>query len=250
MPNGFSEPWERTDVEMNRIAVLWLALREHVPDTGNRLEDVFVGKQLVVLFTGDREGLLEETEREQRGQPFSNEQFQMMVAVASDRYLLNPDDAVCMNEGELWRLAEATYPDELGNGSIHVPRIPRDAAAEAKAMLAMTTITADATKPVADPEGRHARLCRLHRGRIDARQGRSCGGGPMNAALEAAVETHRAQLRRMLARLQASRNRGAEQARQHVVPALQAGQRLRHLSDAAGEVPELRLRLADRSLVR
>ena len=32
----------------------WLALHEHVPDTGEEVEDIFVGKELAVLFTGDR----------------------------------------------------------------------------------------------------------------------------------------------------------------------------------------------------
>ena len=149
MPNGFGAPWESVDVEMNRNAVLWLALREHIPNTGNRLEDVFVGKSLVVMFTGDREALLEETEREQRGQKFTNEQFQMMVAVLNERYLLNPDDAVGVLEADLYRLARGHCPDGFGEDTIHVPRIPRDAT-EANAMMETFTLLSDATKPSAD----------------------------------------------------------------------------------------------------
>jgi hypothetical protein len=150
-PDGFGEPWQSADVELNRAATLWLAFHEHVPNTGQRVEDIFVGKELFVMFIGDREELLAETEREQRGQPFSGEQFQMAVGVANENYRLDPDDAVCMNEGDLIVMAKGKCPDGLGDGSIYVPRIPLDAA-EADAMLHTLTILTDATQPVADPK--------------------------------------------------------------------------------------------------
>ena len=140
------------DVELNRIAVLWLVLREHIPNTGNKVEDVFVGQHLGAMFTGDRDAMLEYTEREQRGQRSPEEQFQMMVAVDRAPYLLDPDEAVRINEGDMYRLAKGHCPDGLGEDTIYVPRIPRDAA-EANAMMETFTILSDATKPTADPKG-------------------------------------------------------------------------------------------------
>jgi hypothetical protein len=87
-PSGFGEPWETADVELSRLAVLWLGLREHVPNTGQKVEDIFVGKVLEIRFVGDRAQVLAETEREQNGQPFSGGEFQMMVGVAAGDYLL------------------------------------------------------------------------------------------------------------------------------------------------------------------
>jgi hypothetical protein len=151
-PTGFGTPWESVDVELHRVAVLWLALREHVPNTGKKLEDVFVGKELEITFTGDREEILAETERELRGQPFTGETFQMMAAIINEKYRLNPDEAVCMSGGDLFTLAVGECPEGLREGcSVYVPRIPRDAT-EAKAMLQTWTILGDATKPVAKPE--------------------------------------------------------------------------------------------------
>ena len=100
MPDGFGEPWSAEDVEMYRLAVLWRVLREHVPNTGEKVEDVLPGKHLGAMFTGDRDALLEETEREQRGQrPSGQQHVQMMVAADREPYLLNPDDAVRHQRG-------------------------------------------------------------------------------------------------------------------------------------------------------
>jgi hypothetical protein len=106
MPSAFGEKWTPEDVALNRLGVLWLVLREHIPNTGDKVEDVFPGKHLGAILSGDRDALLEETEREQRGQKFTNEQFQMMVAVDRAPYLLDPDKAVPINEGDMYRLAK------------------------------------------------------------------------------------------------------------------------------------------------
>lgn len=133
---------------MHGAAILWAVLHEHVPATGQKVEDIFVGKQLEVRLVGNREQILAETEREQRGEPFSGASQTMMVAVANENYPLNPDDAVAMNERELFTLARGKFPNGIRDDSIYVPRIPHDAA-EADAMLQMMTITLDATNPVA-----------------------------------------------------------------------------------------------------
>jgi hypothetical protein len=173
MPKGFGEPWAAADVELYRLAVLWRVLREHVPDTGNKLEDVFVGKVLMVMFTGDRDVLLEDTEREQRGLPLSGQPaVEMMVAVSRKDYLLNPDDAVGISERDLYVLARGHCPEGLGDDTVYVPRIPRDAA-EADAMLGMFTLFTDATKPVADPKD----AMRLYAGYTEAELLRDKGVG-------------------------------------------------------------------------
>ena len=51
-PSHAGEKWSLAEVEVYKRAVLWLALREHVPNTGTKLEDVFVGKQ---SWSGSRE---------------------------------------------------------------------------------------------------------------------------------------------------------------------------------------------------
>jgi hypothetical protein len=148
-PSNFGKPWDRADIELYRAAVRWSALREHVPNTGQRLEDVFVGKSLLVVFIGEKKAILDDTVRELKGEPFSDGHFTMTAAVIDD-YKLDPDKAVCMQMRDLLALAGRQCPDGQRDDLIYVPRIPRDAM-EAKAMLQMLTITADATKPVANP---------------------------------------------------------------------------------------------------
>ncbi len=121
MPNGFGEKWTAEDVALNRLAVLWLVLREHVPNTGQKVEDVLPGKHLGAIFSGDRDAMLEYTEREQRGLSSPDEQFQMMVAVDRAPYLLDPDKAVSINEGDMYRLAKGSCPEALGADTIYVP---------------------------------------------------------------------------------------------------------------------------------
>ena len=150
-PDGFGERWLVIDVNLNKQAVLWLVLREHIPNTGTKVEDIFVGKRLVAMFNCDREEILAETERERRGEPFSGENFQMMVGVADKPYLLNPADAVGVSEHSLYEVAGEEGPEGIFDGQIYLPRIPRDAA-EAKAMLQMMTVTADLSgEPGSDP---------------------------------------------------------------------------------------------------
>ncbi len=149
-PSGFGEPWAEVDVDLNKGAVLWSVLREHIPNTGAKVEDVFVGKKLLAMFNGDREAILAETERERRGEPFSGDDFQMMVAVLSENYPLDPAEAVAMSEEEFCELAYGKgLPDRAGE--IYLPRIPHDGT-EALAMAKMLTILADTTEPVADPK--------------------------------------------------------------------------------------------------
>jgi hypothetical protein len=118
-------------------------LREHIPNTGQKLEDVFVGKALVVMFNGDRERILADTARELGGEsfagrkdaghvdpdtPLGDDQFQMMVAVLDDDYRLNPRDAVSMLTGDLCALAGKPLSDStMASEPVYVPRIPIDA---------------------------------------------------------------------------------------------------------------------------
>lgn len=75
----------------------------------------------------------------------------MLVGVLDDDYQLDSRAAVTIRYADLFALASGSSPsdgphvDEL----LYVPRIPIDAA-EAKAMLAMTTVFADATNPSAE----------------------------------------------------------------------------------------------------
>jgi hypothetical protein len=75
----------------------------------------------------------------------------MMIGVLNEQYRLDLDDAVCMNQGDLFTIAKGSCPASLRDGSIYVPRIPLNAA-EADAMLQTLTILSDVTKPVAKPE--------------------------------------------------------------------------------------------------
>jgi hypothetical protein len=147
-PSHFGKPWKGDEIELYKAAVLWLALRQHLPNTAEKLEDVFVGKSLLVKFIGEAKGVLENTTRELRGEPFSKEKFQMMAAVLDERHRLDPRQAVSMKNADLFALAgkPVASDDRFADDLIHVPRIPIDAA-EAEAMLRMITVTADATAP-------------------------------------------------------------------------------------------------------
>jgi hypothetical protein len=119
-----------------------------VPNTGQRLEDVFVGKALLVSFAGDRTKILEDTERELRGEPLDGRNKGAMTVSVLNVYRLNPRDTVCIPYGNLLALAgkQIDPNSDLFNDPTYVPRIPIDAA-EADAMLSMSTIFADATNP-------------------------------------------------------------------------------------------------------
>ena len=150
-PSSRGQPWGAGEVEIYKAAVLWLALREHIPNTGRKVEDVFAGKALAVMFNGDARLVLDATARELRGEPFDDrDQFTMTVGVREDHYKLDPRLAVSIPMADLCKLAgKPPLPD----GLVYVPRIPRDAA-EADAMLGMITISADLTDPqvAIDPE--------------------------------------------------------------------------------------------------
>jgi hypothetical protein len=146
-PSNLGKSWDSVDVELYKLAILWLVLREHIPNTGLKVEDVFVGKSLLAAFNGDPKEILDETLRELNGQPFSGEEFKMMVGVLGD-CPLDPATAVTMAEKDILALANHPLADEFGDTPIYVPRIPHDAA-EAKAMLEMATIFTDMTDPVA-----------------------------------------------------------------------------------------------------
>jgi len=163
-PSNHGNRWNQTDIDLYKSAILWLALREHIPNTGQKLEDVFVGKALVVMFNGDRERILADTARELGGEsfagrkdaghvdpgtPLAEDQFQMMVAVLDHDYRLDPRDAVSMLTSDLCALAGKPLSDStIASEPIYVPRIPIDAT-EADAMLRMIVVTTDATNPSA-----------------------------------------------------------------------------------------------------
>jgi hypothetical protein len=92
-PSFRGNVWQAGDVELYRLAVLWMVMHERVPNTGQKIEDVFVGKLLLVAFIGDKNQIIEETTRELKGQPFSGKEFSMTAAVMGE-HRLNPKDAV------------------------------------------------------------------------------------------------------------------------------------------------------------
>jgi hypothetical protein len=145
-PSNFGGRWEAIDISLHRAAVLWLELLEHVPNTGKKLEDVFVGKSLTVFFIGDKDGLIDDTVRELKGQPLSGEEFQMAVAVLED-HKLDPDDAVSISMADISAIMGRQWlPEDLPEEPIYVPRIPRDAK-EADAMMQTLTVLTDTTRP-------------------------------------------------------------------------------------------------------
>jgi hypothetical protein len=147
-PSSAGQLWSAAEVEICRAAVLWLALREHIPNSGQKIEDIFVGKALAVMFNGDKELILESTLRDLRGEPIRDgHDFTMTVGVREHRCRLDPRNAVSMPEADLFALAGKPLPG--ASGSIYVPRVPIDAA-EADAMLRMLTVVADATDPSAE----------------------------------------------------------------------------------------------------
>jgi hypothetical protein len=53
--------WAEDEIAIVRAAILWLALRKHVPDTGLKLEDMFAGDELVVVFEGDARAIVNDS---------------------------------------------------------------------------------------------------------------------------------------------------------------------------------------------
>ena len=99
-PSHAGEKWSLAEVEVYKRAVLWLALREHVPNTGTKLEDVFVGKQIVVCFKGDHAEILAQTRTETITDADLDDcnkpsltgagEFTMIVGVDKDYFRLDP----------------------------------------------------------------------------------------------------------------------------------------------------------------
>jgi hypothetical protein len=160
-PSNFGNPWTENDIALYRAAVLWLALRQHIPNTGQKVEDVFVGKILVVTFNGCKEQILNDTVRELKGESFKDRrdvgpvelgtplpenQFQMMAAVLDHNHRLDPRHAVSRTLADLLTLAGKSPPHQFASDLIYVPRIPLDAA-ESDAMLRMLTVACDAINP-------------------------------------------------------------------------------------------------------
>jgi hypothetical protein len=158
-PSHAGEKWSLAEAEVYKRAVLWLALREHVPNTGTKLEDVFVGKQIVVWFKGDVDEILAQTRMETRTDAALDDcnkpgitsagEFTMMVGVEKDYFRLDPDKAIEIPFDELIKRAgKPLPPDPKGilDKPVFAPRWPLDDA-EADAMLKMMTVTADITDP-------------------------------------------------------------------------------------------------------
>src|SRR5262249_31453065 len=123
-----------------------------------KLEDIFAGKSLVVMFNGDKERILADTARElsgvslggkkdaghvDPGAPLGEDQFQMMVGVRDD-YRLDPRQEVSMPLADMFAFEGNSPAHEFENDLIYVPRIPLDTT-EAEAMLHMITVFTDTT---------------------------------------------------------------------------------------------------------
>ena len=105
-PSRIGETWSADEIEVYKAAIVWMALREHIPNTGRRLEDAFVGKRLLVVFSGDRQDMLDYSMRELRGEPLPPEkEFTMMATVLEHEHRLDPRDAVSLSTADLFALA-------------------------------------------------------------------------------------------------------------------------------------------------
>jgi hypothetical protein len=183
-PSGLSDQrWSADEALGFRYAILRAALREHVsdtPDAGDpqirRVEDIFVGRRFEIRFKGSQEANRASMARaqQQQGEPSGNDDednsVRMRTTELDELYLLDPQDAVCIPYRDLLALAgrrieqidpavsptrdlsisETTIPETAIPETVYVPRIPIDAA-EADAMLRMTTLVADATDPAMPP---------------------------------------------------------------------------------------------------
>ena len=163
-PSHAGERWSLAEVEVYKRAVLWLALREHVPNTGTKFEDVFVGKQVLVWFKGDRDEILAQTKTETLADASLDDcnkssttgagEFTMMVGIDKDYFRLDPSKAIEISFFELIKLSGKTPPTILDHADerrvlfepMFAPRWPIDAA-EAEAMMKMMTVTTDITDP-------------------------------------------------------------------------------------------------------
>jgi hypothetical protein len=138
-PSHAGEKWSLAEVEVYKRAVLWLALREHVPNTRTKLEDVFVGRQILAWFKGNRDEILAQTRMETRTDADLDDcnqlsitgagEFTMMVGVDKDHFRLDPSKAIGIPLDELIKLAGKplpTAPDPTGilEEPVFAPRWP------------------------------------------------------------------------------------------------------------------------------
>ena len=130
------------DVELIRDAVLWLALREHIPDTGLKIEDALANLVLEARFTGDRDKI----GRAKRGEEVDFLEFELLV-VPRDDYRLNPSEAVSISGRELFAIVDLEQSVLGDPPPFYVPRVPLDAD-EGREMMQMMTTCA-----VANPTG-------------------------------------------------------------------------------------------------
>jgi hypothetical protein len=160
-PSCIGNKWTLDEVEVYKRAVLWLALHEHVPDTGLKVAALFVGKQLIAYFQGDRDEILAQTRAElafgsdlngtDNASITGASEFQVMIGVHKEVFPLNPDKAIEIQWADLLAVSGRSDPSDdppfKKDDPLWVPRLPVDAT-EAKAMLRMTQICIDATAPV------------------------------------------------------------------------------------------------------
>ena len=116
------------DVEALRNAVLWVILREHIPDTGFKIEDALANTTLEAQFTGDRDLIL----RAIRGEHVEPE-FELQV-IPRGRFFLDPREAVSISGIDLFNLVDPGGRTIPGGPPFHAPRVPLDAA-EGREML-------------------------------------------------------------------------------------------------------------------
>ena len=117
------------DIALIRDAVLWKALREHVPDTGLKLEDVIANAKFEIQYSGDRDLIL----RAQQGE--TDHVWHEMEVRLFGICLLNPAEAVSIPGRDLFTLADPSDLDCPWNDRpVYLPRIPRDGD-DARAML-------------------------------------------------------------------------------------------------------------------
>jgi hypothetical protein len=136
-PSHAGEKWTLAEVGVYKRAVLWLALREHVPgEPGKRLEDVFVGEEITVWFNGDRDELLAQTKAEAEGKANLTDtdrpsltgagEFTMTVGITTGcKPRRNWPDAYTMNLAEFFALAgKPNPPPEISSDLVYMPLWP------------------------------------------------------------------------------------------------------------------------------
>jgi hypothetical protein len=163
-PGKFGKLWSAEEIMFYKYAILRYALRTHAPNTGEKFEDVFVGRMFEIKFNGDRARILEGMARAERGEFSDNDasdngvgngerRIKMRITELEEPCRLNPQDAVRIPYADLLALAgkQIDHPNsDLIPETAYVPRIPIDAA-EAGAMLRMMTTVAGPADPAMPP---------------------------------------------------------------------------------------------------